>query len=95
MLVPKKVIFGFSKGFFFFHRCLPFQEWAILLQAAGAAMLDVTVAVEALAFDQWSDSVPRENTKQHSGGWGKYSGLFTAVGDSRGNFPGFCSWVVF
>ena len=32
------------------------QEWAVLLQAACAAMLDVTVAVEALAFDQWSDS---------------------------------------
>lgn len=32
------------------------QEWAILLEATCAAMLDVTVAVEALAFDQWSDS---------------------------------------
>jgi len=32
------------------------QEWAILLEATLVAMLDVTVAVEALAFDQWSDS---------------------------------------
>ena len=52
--------FSFHKGDQFRQKNIPKdQEWVILLEAVCTAMLDVTVAVEALAFDQWSDSVPR------------------------------------